>query len=216
MGRFRRQRVDVRHRRDERLRRVSTCDLRSQVARPRQGNYSGGVLPVMIPTAFVVIPLMTVFMVLMVWGYQVAKPGTALIVSKGSAQRVVFEGGVFVMPGFGRFSTIDLGERRLTLRFDADRPLTDGVTGALELRLRPGASADEVLRLASDLGAERANDVVALEKHFDATIRASARAHAAGLSASALGGPELGDRMTADLNEKLGGFRVENVSFTLA
>lgn len=170
----------------------------------------------MIPTAFVVIPLMTVFIVLMVWGYQFAKPGTALIVSKGGSPRVLFEGGVFVMPGFGRFSTIDLGERRITLRFDAERPLTDGVAGALELRLRPGASADEVLRLANDLGAERANDNVALEKHFDATIRASARSCAAGLSASALVGAEFSDRLTADLNEKLGGFRVENVSFTLA
>lgn len=170
----------------------------------------------MIPTALVVIPLMAVLLVLVVTGYHVARPGTALVVSKGRRTSAVLEGGVFVMPKLGSVAVLDLSERRLTFRFDDERAQSGSVSGTLELRLRPGATQEDVLRVASDLGVERANDPVALERHLDATVRAAFRAAAADVEPAEIAGDAFSDALSVALAEKLAGMQVEAVSFALA
>lgn len=103
--------------------------------------------------------------------FQTVEPGRVLIVNQLSRIVVYFTGG-FVMPVVHRAVTMDIGMKTIELERRGSRGVIcqDHIRADLKMSffLRVNTTADDVVRVAQRIGAERASDPQALEELFSA------------------------------------------------
>lgn len=169
-------------------------------------------VPFLLPFALVVFVAIAISLLMFLLGYQVARPGMALVVARPNREpRVLFEGGAFSLPRHAEL--IDLSPRAVHLELAGETALrfTDGTTDAtLEIRLRPNRSASDVLAIARSPGAATANDADQLARHLGPQLRAVAMRCAAARTVASVSDGSLAGALRGELAAVLEHFAVEH------
>lgn len=175
-------------------------------------------VPFLLPVALVVFVAIALSLLLFLLGYQVARPGMALIVARPSREpRVLFEGGAFSLPRHAEL--IDLSPRTVHVKLAGETALrfTDGTADAtLEIRVRPNRSASDVLAISRSPGAAVANDAEQLARHLEPQLRTVAMRCAAARSVASVSDGSLAGALRGELAAALEHFAVEHCALERA
>jgi uncharacterized membrane protein YqiK len=169
-------------------------------------------VPFLLPLAIVVFVAIAIALTMFLLGYQVARPGMALIVTRPSSEpRVLFDGGVLCLPRHAQL--LDLSPRavKLTLAGETALRFAEGAADVtLTIRLRPNPTAPDIMAIASSIGAAVANDPEQLARHLEPQLRAVAMRCVAGRTVASVSDGSLAGALRGELAAVLEHFAVEH------
>lgn len=170
----------------------------------------------LLPFALITFVVMAVFIAMLVRGFQIVRPGTALVASRRSgASKVFFTGGALRFPGV-ELQDVDLTQRSIEVRREGDRPLRFAGGGDADVvatfRMRVNPTADEVQRALALHGPERLGDETALAAHLVPKLESALEGVAAASKLEGISKARFLDELLATVGRELDGLHLDDAT----